>query len=277
MIERVRALCRDDERVVAAMMYGSFTLGEGDRYSDIEFMLFIRDEALPELDPAAWLSHVAPVELSFVNEHGVVAAIFSNLVRGEFHFDRASEIRAKLPPSLRPFAWFPSLESTLLVDRTGELAACLQALVGPAPERGGPQETASICHNLINGWFFGWNTLQRGELARALELLWMVQRNLLHLARLQERAIQHWPTPSRRLEQDLSPEGYRRYAACTAALDRAQLERAYRAAWQWARELMAALAPREGVALPEGLLAKLDARARCGTADERGSTQIGDE
>ncbi len=258
MIERVRELCRGDERIIAAMMYGSFTLGEGDRYSDIELMLFFRDEDLPAIDRAQWLAQIAPVEMWFVNEYGIVDAIFSNLVRGEFHFDRVSEIREKLPPSLRPLAWFPTLESTLIVDRTGELSACLQALVGPAPEHGGPQETDAICHHLINNWLFGWNVFRRGELARALELLWLVQRDLLALARVQERAFQHWPTPSRGLEADLSPASYRRYAACTAALDREQLDRAYRAAWQWGRELMEAVAPREGAALPEGLLVKLD-------------------
>jgi lincosamide nucleotidyltransferase len=37
LIARVRALCHADERLDAAMMYGSFVYGEGDAYSDIEF------------------------------------------------------------------------------------------------------------------------------------------------------------------------------------------------------------------------------------------------
>jgi lincosamide nucleotidyltransferase len=39
MIEKARELCERDERVVAALMYGSFALGQGDRFSDIEFYL----------------------------------------------------------------------------------------------------------------------------------------------------------------------------------------------------------------------------------------------
>ena len=35
MIEKLRALCDRDERVVAALMYGSFALTQGDRFSDI--------------------------------------------------------------------------------------------------------------------------------------------------------------------------------------------------------------------------------------------------
>lgn len=40
MIERTRRVCREDERLVAAMMYGSFAQGERDEFSDIEFILF---------------------------------------------------------------------------------------------------------------------------------------------------------------------------------------------------------------------------------------------
>src|SRR3954447_5748983 len=36
MIARLRDLCLQDERVVAALLYGSFTRGEGDAFSDIE-------------------------------------------------------------------------------------------------------------------------------------------------------------------------------------------------------------------------------------------------
>jgi predicted nucleotidyltransferase len=50
MIEKVRQLCDQDERVVATLMYGSFALGEGDRFSDIEFYLFFADEALDGLE-----------------------------------------------------------------------------------------------------------------------------------------------------------------------------------------------------------------------------------
>ena len=34
MIERTRRVCREDERLAAAMMYGSFAQGEGDGFSE---------------------------------------------------------------------------------------------------------------------------------------------------------------------------------------------------------------------------------------------------
>ncbi len=35
MIEKLRELCQLDERVMAVLMYGSFALGQGDRFSAI--------------------------------------------------------------------------------------------------------------------------------------------------------------------------------------------------------------------------------------------------
>src|SRR5918993_3290551 len=62
MIERTRRVRREDERLAAAMMYGSFAQGEGDGFSDIEFILFFRDEELEGLDQEEWVSRISPVE-----------------------------------------------------------------------------------------------------------------------------------------------------------------------------------------------------------------------
>jgi len=92
MIERVRELCDQDECVVSALMYGSFALGEGDRFSDIEFYLFFDDGASEGLQEEAWVGQIAPLALYYVNEFGNSTAIFENLVRGEFHFEAASNV-----------------------------------------------------------------------------------------------------------------------------------------------------------------------------------------
>ena len=87
MIEKLRELCQRDERVVAALKYGSFALGQGDSFSDIEFYLFFDDEALDGLAEEAWVSQIAPRDLYYVNEFVNGRAIFENVVRGEFHFE----------------------------------------------------------------------------------------------------------------------------------------------------------------------------------------------
>jgi predicted nucleotidyltransferase len=56
MIEKVRELCEQDERVMGALMYGSFALGQGDRFSDIEFYLFFQERVLDEADEEAWVA-----------------------------------------------------------------------------------------------------------------------------------------------------------------------------------------------------------------------------
>ncbi len=258
MIDRVRRICQADERVVAAMMYGSFALGEGDEFSDIEFVLFFKDEVLPGLEQRAWLEQIAPVELYFADDFGHFTAIFDNLVRGEFHFNPASGM--DVVDSWRGQVFFPSLASCLVVDRTGELTRRLEPLVGPPDGRSGRQRAHAVQMNFVNMVLFGWNTLQRGEVARSLEILGAAQRYLLWMARLVEGKFEHWPTPARRLEQDIAPAAYARFVQCTAAADPAALRAAYRSAWAWSREMMAALEREHGAAVQQTLLEALDAR-----------------
>ena len=257
MIERVRHLCRLDERLAAAMMYGSFAQGEGDEFSDIEFILFFYDEVLGEVDQEEWVARIAPVELYFVNEYGNGTAIFESLIRGEFHFDRASDIEG-IDESWKETDWFPSLEAALVVDRTGELTRRLQGIVGPTPARNTPEQILFLRNCFVNWFLFGTNLLARGELARALDLLGIVQDQLLRMIRVSEGSTEHWVNPSKLLERDISEASYARYVACTANLDRGALWSAYLAVWTWGKDLMAALAEDQGVALPTTLLDRID-------------------
>ncbi len=257
MIERVKTLCRQDERLVAAMMYGSFTRGEGDEFSDIEFLLFFADEALPTVDPRAWVEQIALVALFFVNEFGIHAAVFANLVRGEFHFDPASSI--KKAETWRGAVWFPSVAAALIVDRSGELSRYLAPLVGP-PRQDSPSQAQFLCDSFLNWTLFGTNVLARGEVARAAEILRIVQDDLLKMARLLEGRTEHWITPTKCLESEISPGAYARYISCSAAVDRGALGAAYRHAWRWGREMMTGLAARYPVTLSTPLLDALEDR-----------------
>jgi hypothetical protein len=48
--------------------------------------------------------------------------------------------------------------------------------------------------------------------------------------------------------------------ACTASLDRDELQQAYLSAWGWGRELMSSLGESRGLTLPATLLRRLDRR-----------------
>ncbi len=255
IIERMRRLCENDERVTAAMMYGSFARGEGDCFSDVEFVLFFADEHLPRLDRRSWAAQVAPLALFFADDSGHYTAIYDNLVRGEFHFYPASQIA--IVSTWKDIDRFLTLDGPLLLDRTGELTLCLEELVGPPLERDTPEIVGFLTNNFINWMLFGGNVLARGEMARALELLNIAQRTLLKLVRLDEGRTAHWLTPSKGLEVDLSPQNYRRFQGCTACLTKEDLRRAYRRTWDWGGDLMQKLNARHGLSFPAGLVERI--------------------
>ncbi len=248
MIERLRQICQSDERVVASLLYGSFTTNEGDAFSDIECALFFKPESLPTLDKKAWVEQIAPTVLFFADRFGHFTALFDNLVRGEFHFDSAEAIEHVA--GWKGNAWFPSASAAVLVDRTGALSTAVLPLVGAPPERDTPQSVESLIPNFVNLIVFGMNILRRGEWARSLDLLSLIHQSLLWMVRLVEGQTAHWPTPSKRLEQDLSATSYSRFVACSASLDATQLERAYHNCWQWGQELSALLSERHQLENP---------------------------
>jgi lincosamide nucleotidyltransferase len=259
MIERVRQLCRDDARVIGAFMYGSFTLDEGDRYSDIEFYIYMDEVDLATLDERGWLAQVAPLALYFTNELGTGTAIFDNLVRGEFHFASTVQMAA-VRAAKASGGRFPEPERMLVVDRTGQLREHLAFIAGSGPERATPESLAGLWQEFLNWMLFGANVLARGERARALEILDAAQRHLLWLARIQAGCTDHWPTPSRAAEHDLPPEHYARFAACTAGLAPGALEAAYSAAWAWGVELARALSAGHPFETYSELMKKMEGR-----------------
>lgn len=252
LIEILRKRCREDKRVIAATLYGSFAVGEGDAFSDIECALFFEPAALATLDKRQWVGQITPVLAFFADDFGHDTAIFEGLIRGEFHFEPVEKLSSVA--SWRGNAWFPDLDQAILVDRTGELRAQMQTLTGDPPARDTPETVQRLIDSFINVIIFGLNTLERGELARSLEILGLCHRYLLWLARLVESSTAHWPTPSRRVEQEVSRASYERFIHCTAHLERAALHQAYNTAWTWGGEMATGLAQHHDLALSAQLL-----------------------
>ncbi len=240
MLAVLRNLCQQDTRIEAAMLYGSFVYGEADEFSDLDVILYFADEALKDVDQRAWVAQIRPVELFYVNGFGSRVAIFDNLVRGEFHFDRVSNMH-KLG-DLHDEVWFPSPEKVIVLDRHGSLLPYLRRL-NDKLERDTTEKRQYICDDFLNWFLFGMNVLARGEHARALEILQLVHDNVLHMARLDEQQTEHWITPTRALERELSIDAYARYAQCTAGLNKSALWNTYRAAWQWGKAWIQAQHP----------------------------------
>ena len=86
MIERFREACNEDERIVAALLFGSFAVGEGDPFSDIEFAVFIRDDLFEDFEQRSWLDAVSPVAAYFLDDFGHHTALFQNGIRADDAF-----------------------------------------------------------------------------------------------------------------------------------------------------------------------------------------------
>jgi len=133
MITRLTELCHQDERLVAAMLYGSFIWGEADQYSDIDCMLYFAGDRLKEIKTKEWLNQIRPVDLFYNNKFGNSVAIFDNLVRGEFHSGKSGDMASLA--SHRGRVTFPSLDSVILVDKSGQLAGHVRPLIGRPPRQ----------------------------------------------------------------------------------------------------------------------------------------------
>ena len=226
LIERVREVCRADSRVEAALMYGSFADGTADEHSDIEFWMFFT--AVPA-DPRAWIELVSPVTHLVRNEFGAHVAFFPGLIRGEFHFAGTADIA-----SVRDW---PAGDIVPVVDRHG--------LLEQSRPQGVTDRTADVCGRFANWLLLAHHVGQRGEVLRQRDALAHAQRHLLWMARLAEGRTEHWLTPSRQAEAELS-------AATIAALSRTHED--VSAAWQAGRALWIKLEPDP----PERLFAELD-------------------
>ena len=255
LIARVRELCRADERLVAALTYGSFVHGEADAYSDIEFWLFFDTDAVAMLDARAWLNGLGPVHHIVVNEFGSHVVFFPGLIRGEFHVATAGDIAsvAAWPARGAP------VDRMLVLDRTGALRRALAALPAQVRLPDGPDEVEALCGRFANWLVLAHHVTRRGELLRAVDALAHVQRHLLWMARLAEGRTQHWLTPSRSAETDLPADVVAAIRRSTATADPAALAAAVTAAWECGRTHWQHLAGAAGRSTPDALFADLDA------------------
>jgi len=250
LIQRVKDKCKRDDRLDAALMYGSFTKGEGDQYSDIEFWLFFDSERLSDIDQEQWIEDIGPIYWTVLNEHGTRVAFFKDhLIRGEFHFVATS--------SMRGVKDWPAVETEracemVIVDRTNQLQGYIEAGEPAIPSS--PAQIEQLCGQYLNWYLFGRNVLRRGDLAQAHMVLGILQGYLIWMARMLEASTKHWQTQSKSLETDLSPESYREFVQTTARCESDELDRAYKAAWSWGGELINRLERQRGFSIPPELI-----------------------
>jgi lincosamide nucleotidyltransferase len=251
---RVREVCETDERLDAALMYGSFAAGEADAYSDIEFWLFFLPQWHTQVDPWAWCAQIAPLTHLVRNEFGADVAFFPGLVRGEFHFATIDDIATvrTWPARSAP------VDRMIVLDRSATLRPALQSLPeGPAVPSNG-DEIETVCGRFANWLILAHHLARRGENLRAWDALGHVHRHLLWLARLTNGNTDHWLTPSRRAEAELPAQDLAELRSATAAANPADVHAALRTAWRSGRRFWTELAQRHHRAPPHDLLTEID-------------------
>lgn len=255
LIDRVRKVCEADERLDAALMYGSFAAGKADAHSDIEFWLFFVPQQRGEVDSRAWCAEVAPVLHLVRNEFGTDVAVFPGLVRGEFHFATTDDI-----PAVRTWpARGAATDHMIVLDHSGLLRPALESLPehAAAPHDGG--EAESLCGRFANWLLLAHHVASRGETFRAWDAIGHVHRHLLWMARLVEHRTEHWLTPSRRAEAELPAHVVADVRRATAPAGPDEVREALRMAWQHGRRYWTALANRHDLGVPQALFAEIDA------------------
>jgi lincosamide nucleotidyltransferase len=254
LIARVREVCARDERLDAALMYGSFAVGGADAHSDIEFWLFFLPRWHATVDPRAWCAQIAPVTHLVRNEFGTDVVFFPGLVRGEFHFATTDDI-----PTVRTWpARGAPVDRMIVVDRGATLRQALRSVPErPAIPEGG-EEIETVCGRFANWLILAHHLACRGENLRAWDALGQVHRHLLWMARLTTGNTDHWLTPSRRAEAELPAQDLAELCHATAAANPDEVHAALRAAWRSGRRYWTRLAQRHHGRLPHDLLAEID-------------------
>lgn len=246
---RLRDAMRADSRITHALAYGSFTQGTADRFSDLEYWLYLAPDT--EVDAREWLEKLTPVLHGVVNEFGAFNAVLPGLLRVELH-----AVPNTLLGDLESWGnehLFP--KRMLVKDSDGRLAAALEKLTAKPSSQ--PEAQATL-DRLLNWLAFGLNVLTRGERIRAHGLLWWIQGGLLKLAALESGQTDSLLNPARLAERRLDAETLRRYTGVTGGVD--DLEQVYANAVAWTLELAESL----GLTVNVELAGDLKDRARVG-------------
>ncbi len=227
-------------------------MGEADRYSDLEAYLYVHDDHAESFDGQAFVEQLGPLKLSYTNMYGILAVVFDDLMRGEFHFVPAGQGIAEIA-TWQGLVHMPDPSKAILLDRSGRLTKAAACLTQPC--RPDPLQTSQQISNELTNWTLSLaQILARGEIARAHALMQTtIAPQQLQLCRLLRGTTDHWLTPSRAMERDLPAEDRLRYAATTARLEETEVRQTAAAGWEWSRELIAEAASRWGIPVPDAL------------------------
>ena len=237
IIEKVVQSAERDANVSAVLMYGSFIRGEGDEHSDVEFYVFLNDKT--DFDSRRWVNRIEKTSLFFTNEFGTEVAVFGNMIRGEFHFMPVTEIG--IVKTWEGLTSFEFIDKMKLVDKDGRLTEILNAIEIARPNRNTPENIRWLAESLFNSLLWTKNLIRRGEQAHAAYAFGFVQKYFLWLVRIAENSTDHWESPTKGLENDISSDWYGKYQCIVPTVDNDILAEAFAFAVQYSEELFVKL------------------------------------
>ena len=210
-----------DERLLGLVDYGSSSEGRADRWSDVDCSLFVQPAALEDFTSrwTTWIAQFGPVLLSFVGDIGNYWSVIegeSFPIRVDFNFYGATE---DAYAAMEAWPNAPSsVESMLLVDKTGGLRPHVEAMVGRDL---GPLDMPERVDMVAAGfWYYAvrtWCKVQRSPTwGVRFDISFMMFGNLMALLRLEAGKIDRWRAADAAagIEGDISAERLAALNAC---------------------------------------------------------------
>ena len=233
MIDKTKSIAQNDKNISAVFMYGSFTKNEGDKYSDIEFYIFLKDKEY--FSAGNWVSQIHPLALYFTNEYGSDVAIFENMVRGEFHFMTNDQM--EVIKSWDGLVEFSDFDKMILVDKEGLLTNTLEEIETKIPDRTTNKNILWLSQSLLNVLLTTSNLIKRREFAHAYQSISNTQKYLLWLIRIETSETKHWESPTKSLEKDIDQDWYSLFQQTTTKLEPIDIKAAFKKSLELSREL----------------------------------------
>lgn len=233
MIDKTKSIAQNDKNISAVFMYGSFTKNEGDKYSDIEFYIFLKDKE--NFSAENWVSQIHPLALYFTNEYRSEVAIFENMIRGEFHF--LTNDQMEVIKSWDGLVEFSDFDKMILVDKEDLLTNTLKEIKTKVPDRTTNENILWLSQSLLNVLLTTSNLIKRQEFAHAYQSLSNVQKYLLWLVRIETSQTKHWESPTKSLEKDIDQNWYSLFQQTTTELELIGIKRAFKKSLELSHKL----------------------------------------
>lgn len=253
IVERFLSACREDERIVAAVLYGSYAKGTADAHSDLDLGLVTTEDTYADVVAARQefaRTLDEPLLLEDFDLAGILFAIFRNGTEAEIYFSSESDLAARLD---RPFV--------PLLDKKGILARDVSPHDKP--------EYAGAPEKLRRQIYWFWHDMGHFLTAMGRRQLWwaygqleVLRRYCVNLARLEQdiRDSEAGDEPYWKIDQAI-PTG--RLAPLTATfcpLERTAIVRAGAVVLEFYRALAIPLAREYKISYPGELDRRMSER-----------------